>query len=117
MTNKQALREAYALLSPYADKQLWEFNNNLVHLRFITKHIPKTAGILDVGCGIGILDIALILLGYKVAGVDKYVFKANNSFSIEDLNGLRRVWEAQGLEIFPKDILRDTNIIIGRKSF
>lgn len=107
MTNKQALAQAYQFLSPYADKQRWEFNNNLVHLKFITKYIPKTASILDVGCGIGILDLALILLGYKVTGVDKYLFEANNSFSIDNISGLRRVWAEQGLVILPKDILRD----------
>ena len=107
MTNKEALQKAYTLLSPYADKQLWEFNNNLVHLRFITEYIPKTNRILDVGCGIGILDLALTLLGYKVTGIDKYVFAANNSFSIDDINGLRRIWDTQGLIILPKDILRD----------
>lgn len=107
MVNKEALKKAYTLFSPYADKQAWEFNNNLVHLKFITKYIPKTASILDVGCGIGILDLALILLGYKVTGVDKYLFETNNSFSIDDLNGLRRIWEANGLVILSKDILRD----------
>lgn len=114
MNNKEALEKAYELLLPYTDKQRWEFDNNLVHLGFITKYIPKTDSILDVGCGIGILDVALILLGYKVTGVDKYVFEANNSFSVNDINGLRRIWEAQGLEILPKDILRDdTNSLYG----
>lgn len=107
MNNKEALQKAYALLSPYADKQRWEFNNNLVHLRYFTRYIPKTASILDIGCGIGILDLALIFLGYKVAGIDKYVFEPNNSFSIDDMNGLRRIWNEQGLVIKAKDVLRD----------
>ena len=34
MTHKQALTKAYNALSPYSDPQIWEFNNNLVHLRF-----------------------------------------------------------------------------------
>lgn len=108
MDNKTALTKAYDLLAPYADKQLWEFNNNLVHLEFITKYISQSDSILDVGCGIGILDVALILLGFKVTGVDKYVFEANNSFSIDDGAGLRRIWESQGLVILPKDILIDS---------
>lgn len=107
MNNKEALQKAYALLSPYADKQLWEFSNNIAHLRYITRYIPKTASILDIGCGIGILDLALIFLGYKVAGIDKYIFEANNSFSIDDSNGLRRIWNKQGLVIDAKDVLRD----------
>ncbi|OJI07341.1 hypothetical protein BK004_01250 [bacterium CG10_46_32] len=107
MNNKEALQKAYEILSPYSNKQRWELNNNLVHLRFITKHISKESSILDVGCGIGILDIALILLGYHVAGVDKYLFESNNSFSISDIDGLKRIWESQGLSILPKDILQD----------
>lgn len=107
MTHSEALAKAYEILSPYSDKQKWEFNNNLVHLRYITKHVPKTSSILDVGCGIGILDVALMFLSYRVTGVDKYVFEPNNSFSINDISGLRRIWEAQGFIIFPKDILQD----------
>lgn len=107
MTNKQALQKSYEILSPYSDKQKWEFNNNLVHLEYITKHIPKSASILDVGCGIGILDMALVLLGYNVCGIDKYVFEENNSFSVHDVDALRKIWEGQGLRILPKDILSD----------
>ncbi|OIO48419.1 MAG: hypothetical protein CO042_01700 [Parcubacteria group bacterium CG_4_9_14_0_2_um_filter_41_8] len=107
MTNKQALQKSYSILSPYSDKQKWEFNNNLVHLKYITEYIPKTSVILDVGCGIGILDLALVLLGYQISGIDKYVFEESNSFSVDDIDDLRRVWEEHGLEILPKDILRD----------
>ncbi|MBI2050356.1 MAG: methyltransferase domain-containing protein [Parcubacteria group bacterium] len=107
MTHTEALTKAYGVLSPYSDKQRWEFNNNLVHLLHITKHIPKESAILDVGCGIGILDVALILLGYNVMGVDKYMFEPNNTFGIRDIEGLKAVWEEHGLSIVPKDILRD----------
>ncbi|MEK7125711.1 MAG: class I SAM-dependent methyltransferase [Patescibacteria group bacterium] len=107
MTNYKTLQKAYEILSPYADKQRWEFHNNLVHLQYITQYIPKSATILDVGCGIGILDVALNLLGYRVSGVDKYVFEPNTSFSIDDIDGLKQIWKEQGLSILPKDILQD----------
>ncbi len=107
MTNKEALQKAYVVLSPYADKQRWEFDNNLVHLRYITKHIPKENTILDVGCGIGILDVALTLLSYRVTGIDKYVFEPNTSFSVDAIDGLKRIWGEQGFSILPKNILQD----------
>jgi len=36
MNNKEALRKSYEILSPYSDKQFWEFNNNLTHFNFLT---------------------------------------------------------------------------------
>jgi len=107
MTNQEALQKAYQLLSPFSDKQRWEFNNNLVHLKYITKYIPQSTFILDVGCGIGILDLALVLLGYNVKGIDRYLFEDNNSFTIQDIDGLRSMWQSYNLEINSKDILRD----------
>ena len=107
MIHTQALQQAYQVLSPYADKQRWEFHNNLVHLLFITKYIPKTSSMLDVGCGIGILDVALQLLGYRVTGVDKYLFKEDNSFTVADRAGLERVWAERRLRVLPGDIIQD----------
>ncbi len=108
MTHKQALTKAYQALSPYADPQLWEFHNNLVHLRYITKHVPQGSTILDVGCGIGIIDIALSLLGYVVTGVDKFLFEENNVFTVQDLSGLQSMWQQQGIHITSKDILTES---------
>lgn len=104
MNSKEALLTSYKILSPYSDKQFWEFNNNLVHLNFLIENIPKNLTIFDAGCGIGILDLALIQLGYKVDGADKHLFNQNNPFYVNNLDGLKNIWEKYNLKIFHKDI-------------
>ena len=107
MTHEQALETSYKLLSPFSDKQRWEFNNNLVHLRFITRYLEPDGKLLDAGSGIGILTLALNLLGYKVEGMDKYVFQGHTAYYIEDQNRLRSIWEKQGVKITEKDLLAE----------
>ncbi len=107
MNNKEALQKAYQILSPFSDKQKWEFNNNLVHLNFLTKHIDKDKTIFDAGCGIGILDMALTLLEYKVEGGDKYLFATDSNFAVNDLEKLQEIWKKYELKITKKDILID----------
>jgi len=108
MTHAEALASSYQLLSPFSDRQCWEFHNNLVHLRFITKYFPREGKILDAGSGIGILTLALHLLGYEVEGMDKYVFQGHNTYYIEDQQRLRAIWEKQGIRIIEKDVATDT---------
>jgi len=105
MTHRQALSESYRILSPFADPQRWEFTNNLFHLSFLDQHILKNARILDMGCGIGILALALKLLGHQVTGMDKYVFEPSTSYSVEDIARLRDIWQAHSLNISAGDAL------------
>lgn len=107
MTNKEALIQAYKILSPYSNKQLWEFNNNLIHLNFLTRRVSKDQTIFDAGCGIGILALALTLLAYEVEGGDKYLFLSNNNFTADDIQGLGVIWEKHNLRITSKDIITD----------
>jgi SAM-dependent methyltransferase len=107
MTPEQALESSYSLRSPFADKQRWEFHNNLVHLRFITDHFALGDKLLDAGSGIGILTLALHLLGYKIEGMDKYVFQGHTTYYIEDQQRLRSIWQEQGIHIREKDLLTD----------
>ncbi|MBI5045448.1 MAG: class I SAM-dependent methyltransferase [Candidatus Niyogibacteria bacterium] len=109
--NQKALRESYKALSPYSDKQRWEFNNNLVHLDFLTKKINKGTTILDAGCGIGILALALKILGYRnVSGVDKHLFNRDSQYYRGDaIRQLHMVWKKYGLLISEKDILNSKN--------
>lgn len=93
MEVKDALIKSYSVLSPFSDKQKWEFNNNLIHLKFLIKHLKKTDKILDYGCGIGILSLALKFLGYDVKGEEKFVFLPHNEYFVKDDNLLKQIWE------------------------
>ena len=106
MTSREALDRAYAALDPYSRRHHWEWKSNLVHLETVSKHIEKGATIFDAGCGIGILALALTLLGYQVKGGDKYVFLPDNDFSL-DYEKLRDIWERYGLTIMNTDVLTD----------
>ncbi len=101
---KEALNKAYTTLSPYADSQRWESDSNLFHLESIIKNVSKNDQIIDVGCGIGILVLALKNLGYSVRGIDRYVFEANNSYGIDDIENLKKIWKKEGLEISSGDL-------------
>lgn len=107
MTNREALLQAFNALAPYSDKQRWEFDNNMVHLNYITQKISRDKTIFDAGCGIGILAVALSLLGYKVAGGDKYLFKSNNQFFVSDIKGLEEIWKKHNVAISDKDMIND----------
>lgn len=107
--NRQALAKAYAVLAPFSDKQRWEFDNNLAHLDFLTRYVPKEGMVLDLGSYIGILALALKFLGYQVEGADKYLFKTSeaNAYSVENIEALQSVWREHGLAVLDKDILSD----------
>ncbi len=107
MTNEQALKKAINLISQYNTKAGWDFDSNLEHLNILTKYIPKTTSIFDAGCGLGILALALTFLGYKIEGGDKYIFEEKNTYSIQDIKGIKKLWADYGLEIKNIDILKD----------
>ena len=102
---KKELEQAYNLLSPYSNKSRWEFENHLTHLKTITRHLSHDYTVFDAGCGIGIIAMALKLMGYKIEGSDKYLFEKNNSYSIKDINKLKKIWKQNNLEIKNLDIL------------
>ena len=109
LSNRQALSKAYAVLAPFSNKQRWEFDNNLAHLDFLTRHLPHDGAVLDLGSYIGILALALRFLGYHVEGADKYLFKTSeaNAYSVQHIETLQRIWREHGLAVLDKDVLTD----------
>lgn len=107
MTNYEALEKSYKELSPFSLGQRWEFDNNMVHLEFIAKHISSDKTIYDAGCGIGILILALKYLGYNVAGGDRFVFEdQTNASFVNDQKKLQTIWDEQDLKIVYEDITK-----------
>jgi len=105
MKIKEALEIAYKELSPYSDRQRWEFNNNLGNLKFFISNVPKNSTILDIGCGIGISALALTKLGYQVTGLDKYIFQPNNYLSVETgIDKLKSIWQKNNITIINDDV-------------
>jgi 2-polyprenyl-3-methyl-5-hydroxy-6-metoxy-1,4-benzoquinol methylase len=106
MTLKKALEESYKDLAPYSNRHSWEFFNNLRHIKFILKHVPKGSRILDIGSGIGILALALTKFGYKVDGLDKYIFLPDTYISLgpDALEKLQEIWQKNTITIFNKDV-------------
>jgi len=105
-----ALNQSYNILSQWSKKQRWEFNSNVYHIQRITTSVQnKEQTIIDLGCGIGILAIALKLLGYKhVYGADRDVFLSNTDYTIADIDQLKAVWEKADVIITPS--IDDLNI-------
>jgi len=63
--------------------------------------------ILDTGCGIGILTLALRLLNYNIVGIDKYVFVPSRRFFVEDIDKLKKIWKEHDLSILSHDIFSE----------
>jgi 2-polyprenyl-3-methyl-5-hydroxy-6-metoxy-1,4-benzoquinol methylase len=69
--------------------------------------VEKGGLIADVGCGIGLLALAMKNLGYQVRGYDKYVFTGDDFYDKEDSEFLMKIWQENDLEIISADILTD----------
>ncbi len=106
MSPQEALEQAFVELTPYSDRHRWEFFNNMHHIEFLVKHLRKGDRILDIGSGIGILDLALTKLGYRVDGLDKYVFLPDTYISFEQnaIDKLRAIWSKNNLKIMDNDL-------------
>lgn len=112
LSPRMALEEAYAALRPFSDSDAWEFESHLKHLTFVLQtleKLPPGATVIDVGCYIGILPLALRMLGVDASGNDKYVFHSKQEgkaygFSAQELDTLKQVWSAHGLRIDALDV-------------
>lgn len=105
---KQALLRAYKLLEPWSKPHWHERNYYEKVMRYVVKFCPNHDGyIADLGSGVGVLSLALRLLGYRVSGFEKYVFSNDESpmFKVADVSSLKEIWSKHGLEVFDSDIL------------
>jgi 2-polyprenyl-3-methyl-5-hydroxy-6-metoxy-1,4-benzoquinol methylase len=112
LSPRQALAQSYRLLSPFSDSDAWEFESHLRHLNFclrVLEKLPPGATVVDVGCYIGILPLALRLLGVDASGNDKYIFQSREKgkaygFSPQELEALKKIWDAHGLRVDALDV-------------
>src|SRR3990167_8908113 len=112
---RSALAEAYAALHPFSASDQWEFESHLIHLNFalrVLKKLPPDATVIDVGCYIGILPLALRMLGVDASGNDKYVFQSKEKgkaygFSPQELLALKKIWDAHGLRVDAFDVTQE----------
>lgn len=108
-----AVNEAYRALSPFSDKSRWEINSHVVHAEEIIARVSKDQDIIDVGSHIGILAIALRILGYNVSANDKYLFDSKEGgnaygFTQEERAALKTIWSWYGLVVTAYDVLTGT---------
>lgn len=105
--SKSALAGAYSLLLPYSKKYTVDTDRYLVTIDLLNQ-IPdiKNKKILDVGTGIGIVPLALRLLGLKADGLEYYIFPkhGNQMFGLQHINELKKVWNDHALTIWDKNI-------------
>ena len=117
ITPRQALEQAFVALAPFSDSDRWEFPSHLIHLESVLallQKLPSGARVVDVGCYIGILPLALRLLGVAVRGNDKFIFFPRETgkaygFSPDELVQLKRVWASHDLVIDSFDALSETH--------
>lgn len=112
---RAALEKSFDEFKPFSDSARWEFENHLAHIKNvenILEKLPEQASIIDVGCYIGVLPLALRFLGYNACGNDKYVFYSHESgnaygFSSDELQTLKNIWKRHNLIIESVDVEKE----------
>lgn len=96
----QALDRAYQELAPFSgyyerERKTYRFLLNLI------LQSGRSLRMMDVGTGIGIVPLALKLLGSESCGVDKFIF------GTEGLESLKKVWQEHNLSISEMDMAQE----------
>lgn len=106
MNPREALLSAYDDLAPFSNRHRWEFYSNLKHIEFLSQYLKGGEHILDVGSGMGIFALALTKLGYKVDGLDKYIFLPDTYISLgqDAITKLQKVWADNKMRVIDIDI-------------
>ena len=103
----EALRKSYINLAPFSEKYETDFKRFNISLEMLeSRKLIKNKKILDIGCGIGIMALAVKELGGEATGMDKFIFPEENSnfFSISNFDKLKKIWADKGLNIINRDI-------------
>ncbi|MBI2603992.1 MAG: methyltransferase domain-containing protein [Candidatus Harrisonbacteria bacterium] len=105
---KETLRSVYRDLGSFSEPYEVDFKRFLYSLELLGKrNLIRGKRILDLGCGVGIMALALRKLGADASGVDKFIFPSapGNQYRIADMKALQRIWEKHGLVVAEHDIL------------
>lgn len=89
------MREIYQKFNRPID---WEYKWYVKHLKNIRHFIKPDKNILDMGCGQGMLVLALQELGYNIEGID--IFKDDYDIS----TATKEMWERYNLKIREHDL-------------
>jgi len=103
----EALRKSYINLAPFSEKYETDFERFDISLEILeSRGLIKNKKIFDIGCGIGIMALAVKELGGEITGIDKFIFPEENSnfFSISDFEKLKKIWVDKKIIIANHDI-------------
>jgi len=103
----KALDKSFELLLPWSYSHKHERDYMHMVIKSVLDYVPnRDARIMDLGSGVGILSIALRLLGYKVDGVEKYVFSDKESpmYKVDDVEKLKKVWQDYEFNVSEFDV-------------
>ncbi len=105
-TISQALKEAYRVLAPFSAQYRVDFDRYAITIGMLMDiENIKEKRVLDIGTGIGILPVALRILGVHANGMEYFVFpeSGNDMFGRKEIDTLKTVWAQHKVEVICHD--------------